>query len=196
MAPPSRTAMLFIGVCAAVGGALAVVAGGAGVSLASLLGPADGPSQRIALSETFGKPATAPTPTTASLDDKSDLQDGADETTADAEPEKTPEPVLGVRPGSVFGSEGRGSLACRIPGGSDFLVEWDAAKTAAVAHFSGVKIPGALIRERAAASNTLDSRVAISSEEDGHRFSMTIDDSGTMRASVDGQDSSGTCDPA
>jgi hypothetical protein len=191
MAPHARYALLFIGACVAVGGALAAVALSSDGSLLSRLVPREGPSQRIVLSEHVGPLAPTPTPTATEADTVKE----ADEDKAEATPTPTPEPALRVRPGSVFRGDGRGSLACRIPGGSDFLIEWDAAQGAAVAHFSGVKIPGALIRERGA-SNTLDSRVAISREEEGHRLSLTIDDSGTLRASVDGQDSTGTCNPA
>jgi hypothetical protein len=191
VSPHLRIGLLFIGACVAVGGALAGAAHYADISLAPRSAAGTTGSQRIVLSETFAPLAAQPTPEADSTSAAAEV-----ESTPAAIPTEAPKSVPRVRPSSVFRADGRGALACRTPGGSDFLVEWDTAKSSAVANFAGAKIPGSLTRQRIAATDMLDNLVAISREEDGHTFAMTIDDSGAMRATVDGNQSEGICRPA
>lgn len=189
MSPHLRNGLLFIGACVVVGGALAGAAHYADISLAPRSAAGTTGSQRIVLSDTFAPLADEAAPE-AEPTDKPDV-----ESTPVVKPTEAPQLVLRVRPSSVFRADGRGSLACRIPGSADFVVEWDTAKSSATANFAGVRIPGSLTRQRVGASDILDNRVAISREEEGHSFSMTIDDGGAMRATVDGSESEGTCSP-
>jgi hypothetical protein len=191
VSPHLRNGLLFLGACVAIGGALAGAAHYADVSLAPRSATGSTAPKRIVLSETFAPLADKPAPTPEPTSDEPEVK-----ATPTATPTEAPKPVLRVRPSSVFRADGRGSLSCRIPGSANFVVEWDAATSSATANFAGVRIPGSLTRQRIATTDMLDNRVTISREDDGHSFSMTIDDSGAMRATVDGNQSEGTCSPA
>jgi hypothetical protein len=197
MTPHVRTGLLVVAGCIALGGLLA-----AGVHFAlpsastdmesaiAHLEPSDGPQ-----AATSG-PATEPTPT-PQADDADEEQGEADRAKTDEDEAKVSAeaPPVRYRATSVFGAKQRGTLACRIPGQDAFLVEWNSASRSAVAHFANARIAGSM-QQRANASNTIDSSLQFALEDGGHSLSMSINDAGTMNASVDGRESAGTCSPA
>jgi hypothetical protein len=198
MPPHVRIGLLVVAGCIALGGLLAVgvhfAAPSAGGDL-ELMARNEPALMHLADAAASFAPEATPTPKDEGAKDEDEEKPEPDKAKTDeAEPEETAPPVR-YRATSVFGAKQRGSLACRIPGQDSFMVEWSAASNSAVAHFANARIAG-VMQQRANASNTIESALQFSLEDAGHSLSMTIGDGGAMRASVDGNDTAGTCSPA